>query len=107
MNALLAPFTTRHGSSSYIFDQVHIPLILKGSINRSVYAGHMKLLGIEWGWNEGPQGWTNTGYLSLWGIVAFHYENTKGGTLKSCKPGLTINWMKITLKAAVHGARKY
>lgn len=97
---------TREKGGGYTFDRVRIPLLLRGSINRTVYAGHMRSLGIEIGWNSTAEGWAHNYFLSLWGIVAFRYEDTKGGTLKACKPGLTISWFKIS-KPIVRAASKY
>lgn len=97
---------TRHRSSGYTYDQVRIPLLLRGSINRTVFAGHMRSLGIEIGWNGGPnKDWADAYYISFWGLVAFHYEETKNGTLKSCHPGLEVRWCKLVIKKSFYRAR--
>lgn len=107
MLAILKPFTSHERGGGYTYDRIHIPLLLKGAINRSVFAGHMRFLGNEIGWNGGPNGWADTYYLSFLGIVCFRIENTKGGKLKSCQPGITVHWMKITLTAAIRSARRW
>jgi hypothetical protein len=98
---------TRERGGGFIYDRVRIPFILRGAINRSVFAGHIRCLGVEVGWNGNGNGWANSYYLSLWGIVAWRFEDTKGGTLKAVHPGLAVSWCKLDLKAVIQPAKKH
>lgn len=98
-------FITRERGGGYTYDRIHIPLLLRGAINRTVYAGHFRSLGIQIGWNSGPDGWARSRHISFWGLVAFHYEDTKNSTLKSCQPGLEVRWCKFIIKKSFYRAK--
>jgi len=83
------------------------PLVCQGALNKR--AGHVKAIGIHVHWNrQWPNDdWCSSYMLSLWGLIAFIWQPTDGGRLKSCKPGLTINAMRFKAAWPFMRAKEY
>ena len=90
------------------FKRWRIPFVGKGAINLKEFAGHHRVLGVEYTWNGTLSGWSTSRSVSFWGIVAIRFNDSRKGMLKSTKPhGFSVRFMHINFKATIKRADTY